>query len=341
METSLEKSSPPSIENNRSTKRAKFKAQGVDGDNPPPVSFRDKLLETQMELEEEFMGKEEDIDIDIGDVVIEMERFLPAISFSQKVHLQLVKPWQSTVVVKLLGRSIGYKKISSVVAWIRLPGMPLHYYHKKVLRLLGQVIRNVICIDYNTESTTRGKFARIAVEVALDKLLCSQFLLDSKIQKVEYESLPTICFECGIYGYLISSCQKKIANEEVEAAVQSANPRFRPWMVVAKKGNHRAHKESLGMIGQGSCFGPLTIINENDKDIISNNTTIAKEARWRSTFSPNSHSLFVLSIMQHKGALHAHAKPNHVPMHKEVACKKPSLLNAAISYDLLVLSPRA
>ncbi|KAH9762495.1 DUF4283 domain-containing protein [Citrus sinensis] len=286
METSLEKSSPPSIENNRSTKRVKFKAQGVDGDNPPPVSFRDKLLETQMELEEEFMGKEEDIDIDIGDVVIEMERFLPAISFSQKVHLQLVKPWQSTVVVKLLGRSIGYKvlcnrlealwnmshgffvidlennyflvrfkrdsnaqhvltqgpwivlghyltvqpwslhfdsvneKISSVVAWIRLPGMPLHYYHKKVLRLLGQVIRNVICIDYNTESTTRGKFARIAVEVALDKLLCSQFLLDSKIQKVEYESLPTICFECGIYGYLISSCQKKIANE----GMSSNNP---------------------------------------------------------------------------------------------------------------------
>ncbi|KAH9762496.1 DUF4283 domain-containing protein [Citrus sinensis] len=250
METSLEKSSPPSIENNRSTKRVKFKAQGVDGDNPPPVSFRDKLLETQMELEEEFMGKEEDIDIDIGDVVIEMERFLPAISFSQKVHLQLVKPWQSTVVVKLLGRSIGYKvlcnrlealwnmshgffvidlennyflvrfkrdsnaqhvltqgpwivlghyltvqpwslhfdsvneKISSVVAWIRLPGMPLHYYHKKVLRLLGQ------------------------------------FLLDSKIQKVEYESLPTICFECGIYGYLISSCQKKIANE----GMSSNNP---------------------------------------------------------------------------------------------------------------------
>ena len=109
MKTSLEKSSPPPIENNQSTKRVKFKAQGVDGDNPPPVSFRDKLLETRMEMEEEFMGKEEDIDIDIGDVVIEREGFLLAISFSQKVHSQLVKPWQSTVVVKLLGRSIGYK----------------------------------------------------------------------------------------------------------------------------------------------------------------------------------------------------------------------------------------
>lgn len=42
-------------------------------------------------------------------MVIEREGFLPAISFSQKVHLQLVKPWESIVVMKLLGRSIGYK----------------------------------------------------------------------------------------------------------------------------------------------------------------------------------------------------------------------------------------
>ena len=55
------------------------------------------------------MGKDKDIDIDIRDVVIEREGFLPAISFSQKVHSQLVKPWESTVVVTLLGRSIGYK----------------------------------------------------------------------------------------------------------------------------------------------------------------------------------------------------------------------------------------
>ncbi|KAK9208566.1 hypothetical protein WN944_000924 [Citrus x changshan-huyou] len=45
------------------------------------------------------------------------------------------------------------------------------------------------------------------------------------------------------------------------------------------------------MTDQGSRFGPFMIINENDKDIISNNTTIAKEARRRSTFSPNSHGM--------------------------------------------------
>lgn len=73
--------------------------------------------------------------------------------------------------------------IDSGVAWIRLPGMPLHYYHKRILRMLGQVIGKVIKIDYNTESGSRGKFARTAVELDLAKPLCSQFLLDGKLQK--------------------------------------------------------------------------------------------------------------------------------------------------------------
>lgn len=72
---------------------------------------------------------------------------------------------------------------------------------KKILRLLGQIIGTLIRIDYNTESAIRGKFARIAVEVALNKPLVSQFLLDGKLQKVENESFPYICFNCGTYGH--------------------------------------------------------------------------------------------------------------------------------------------
>lgn len=168
--------------------------------------------------------------------------------------------------------------------------------------------------------------------------------------------------------------------EEVEAAVQSANPRFRPWMVVAKKGNHKARKESvtipeqnradLGMNGQGSRFGPLMIVNENDEGIISNNTTIVQESRRQSTISPTTHVTMPKRItknssitktftnptfnnnannappsdpstMKHKGILHAHAKPNHVPMHEVAARKKPSYPHKAISNDSFVPLPRA
>ncbi|KAH9670348.1 reverse transcriptase domain-containing protein [Citrus sinensis] len=210
----LAKKDPPPLEGDRSAKKAKFRIEGDDEDNPPLVSFKDKLMETHDTMEEDLMGKEDDLVFDLEDVVIETEGHLPSISFSQKVHAQLVKPWRTAVVIKLLGRTIGYKFKTEGVAWIRLPGMPHHYYHKRILRMLGQVIGKVIKIDYNTESPCRGKFARIAVELDLAKPLCSQFLLDGKLQKVEYENLPLICYECGKYSHLSITCLERTSNEE-------------------------------------------------------------------------------------------------------------------------------
>lgn len=321
----LAKKDPPPLEDDRSTKKAKFRAEAGDEDNPPSVSFKDKLMESHVSFEDDLMGKEEELVFGWEDVVIETGGHMPSIAFSQRVQDQLVKPWKATVVIKLLGRSVGYKvlcnrleslwnrsqgfsvidlendfflvkfkteedayyaltqgpwtilghylavqqwspsfdcsreTIDSIIAWIRLPGMPLHYYHKKILTMLGHVIGNVVRIDYNTESASRGKFARIAVELDLAKSLCSQFLLDGKVQKVEYENLPTICFECGKYGHLSSSCSENKSNENLsgvdkvqaennlgtraappQSTHSSGNPKFGPWMVVSRKDNLKA-----------------------------------------------------------------------------------------------------
>ncbi|KDO37533.1 hypothetical protein CISIN_1g048335mg, partial [Citrus sinensis] len=129
-EYSLDKNSPPPIEDDRLTKKTKFRAQGEDIDNPSMLSFRDKLMKQQRGVidaevgREEFMGRENDIEIEKEDVVIDREGFLPSISFSQKVHEQLIKPWQSTVVVKFLGRMIGYKALCSLleILWPNIGG---------------------------------------------------------------------------------------------------------------------------------------------------------------------------------------------------------------------------
>lgn len=342
---SFEKNSPSPLPDDRSTKKAKFRAQGDDGDNPTPISFRDKLMESHMNLEEEFLGQEEDLAFEPADIVLASADNIPSISFSEKIHAQLIRPWQHAVIVKLLGRPIGYRalcnrldtmcsmthgfsvidlennyflvrfkltsdvdyvltqgpwtvlghylvvqrwspsfdctmeEIDSAIVWIRLPGMALHYYHKRVLRILGQLIGTVVRIDYNTESATRGKFARIAVEVALNKPLVSQFFLDGKIQKVEYESLPHICFICGKYGHFRELCPERSLddnNQGVEAATvtdanskgdavdgirstSGINPKFGPWMVLTRKGKNRGVKESANLRdnGQGnwSSFG--------------------------------------------------------------------------------------
>lgn len=59
----------------------------------------------------------------------------------------------------------------------------------------------MIKIDSNAASSTRGRFAHLAVSISLTRLLVSQFELDGKVQKVGYEGLPEICFKYGRYGH--------------------------------------------------------------------------------------------------------------------------------------------
>ncbi|KAI9116994.1 hypothetical protein K1719_011993 [Acacia pycnantha] len=71
-----------------------------------------------------------------------------------------------------------------------------------MITVFGEVIR----VDYNTDSSDRGKFARIAVSLDLTKPLTSKILVDGELIYVEYEGLPTICFHCGRYGHLQGTC---------------------------------------------------------------------------------------------------------------------------------------
>ena len=62
-------------------------------------------------------------------------------------------------------------------------------------------------VDYNTEEAQRGRFVRVAVEVNLSKPLISHFTIDGRVQRVEYEDLPLICFQCGKYGHTSDLCK--------------------------------------------------------------------------------------------------------------------------------------
>lgn len=205
-------------------------------------------MESQKSIENELVGCEDLLIFESKDIITGGTDNIPSIGFSKKVHAQLIKPWQHAVVVKLLGRHIGYKalcnwletlwsstlgfsiidlendyfifsfkvegdvefaltqgpwtimghylivqpwtfqfdasmqEIHLIIAWIRLLSMAFHYYYKRMLRKLGQIIGMVIQINYNTKSSSmRGRFARIAVEVVLNKPVVSQFLLDGKL----------------------------------------------------------------------------------------------------------------------------------------------------------------
>ena len=303
----------------RSIKKAKFREQGEDGDNPAPPSFADIVMEMQARPENVRFGKTDDWDLEEDDVIFTDEEPMPFIAFSNRVHECLAQPWEHSVVVKILGRNLGYRmllahltsiwsatkgftvvnlahdyylvhfsnkrdveyaltegpwtvmghylivqqwspsfdvttnKIEKIVAWIRLAEMNIHLYHKNIIRRLGEIVRPVVKIDHKTVEAQRGKFARIAVEIDLHKPLISQFNFDGRIQRVEYEYLPTICFGCGKIGHYKDACpdsDEVVPREkefpvppmatETQAIVQTelagcSETKFGSWMVVVRK----------------------------------------------------------------------------------------------------------
>ncbi|KAL9411769.1 hypothetical protein AB3S75_045384 [Citrus x aurantiifolia] len=66
---------------------------------------------------------DEEWNFEPGDVTVGDDGAMPTIKFSQRIHEKLVKPWQNSVVVKLLGRNIGYKVLCNrlKVMWHMIP----------------------------------------------------------------------------------------------------------------------------------------------------------------------------------------------------------------------------
>lgn len=91
-------------------------------------------------------------------------------------------------------------------------GQPIEYYDKKILWTIGDTLGRTLKVDANTSRraneelgdvfvTERTKFARLCIDVDLNKILRSQFELNNKTYSVEYEGLQLVCFMCGKYGH--------------------------------------------------------------------------------------------------------------------------------------------
>lgn len=95
---------------------------------------------------------------------------------------------------------------SKLIAWIRLPCLPMEYYNPIALSKMGAAVGRVIKFDRNTEGAIRGKFARICVELDRTLPLVSTILVGKHKQSVTYEGIQLICFHCGKFGHRKDAC---------------------------------------------------------------------------------------------------------------------------------------
>jgi hypothetical protein len=181
-------------------------------------------------------------------------------------------------------------KIEKAAVWVRISGLPIEYYDAKVLHYIGNRIGQTVKVDKNTLLQERGKYARVCVEVDLNKPLLAMFELKDEIYKVEYEGLHMLCRTCGKFGHYVEGCPEKknsctasVSNEERRVVVAGEGMHLKdadmernsngPWVVVQKPRRQRKAREEHGNgnttagagrnTGTGTRFEILDSINED------------------------------------------------------------------------------
>ncbi|KAL4285777.1 hypothetical protein AHAS_Ahas19G0020100 [Arachis hypogaea] len=146
--------------------------------------------------------------------------------------------------------------IDTLATWIRLPGLAIEYYNRTILEKIGNIVGRTMKIDMTTENISRGKYARICVEIDLSKPLVSQYQINGITHLVEYEGLHMVCFNCGCFGHEKSSCPSLRSQEKPEASNNNEG-----------KGYEKAgtEEEEGGRIGKGELSkGKGVIAEENN-----------------------------------------------------------------------------
>jgi hypothetical protein len=114
-------------------------------------------------------------------------------------HYVAIRPWTTNFISSQV-------KINKTLVWIRFPSLEIEYYDESLLLALATAVGRPVKVDIHTLDASRGKFARVCIEIDLDKPVVGKVWFRDFWYHVEYEGLHVMCKSCGIYGHVARNC---------------------------------------------------------------------------------------------------------------------------------------
>lgn len=175
--------------------------------------------------------------------ILEVGEGLLQFKFAMESQLQWVlhnRPWCSDNSVLLLqrwqkGLTVGNISFNLCPMWVQVWGLPFDLFFVEVGQDIGLALGRVVEVDCKGFTSDQARFLWIRVELPLDKPLHRGSQIKSPKGDVvwvafKYERLVSFCFQCGLIGHEVKSCDKP--RPEAMQAFE-----YREWM---KAGNRRA-----------------------------------------------------------------------------------------------------
>lgn len=98
------------------------------------------------------------------------------------------------------------QKAQKISIWAQFQNLHVEYFHNDALFKLAQAIGRPIKMDFHTSELTRGRYARVCIEVDTSKRLPPYVRINSFKQEVAYELNAIFCNKCGKIGYFPTRC---------------------------------------------------------------------------------------------------------------------------------------
>jgi len=129
-------------------------------------------------------------------------------------HFLAIKPWEPEF-------SASEADLSQVAVWVHLPRLPIEFYELEVLKKIGSAKGPILRINSHIMANARGRYARLCVQVRIDKPLITTVLIGKFTQKFMYEGIQSLCFVCGRMGHKKESCHYTIKSPSTAPTTQT------------------------------------------------------------------------------------------------------------------------